>query len=362
MSKFVTELQDELDRKEINDDPSAFDLFGYSAMEELSKFLESEKVDFLAARKIVGKLLNDTIDSFYNTWKMIGGRKIVSPKGALKRIQRETLKELYNFYSKEGSEISGFGSNFVKLLEVHRFSDYQFSIDLASAFNQINSGKVRRALAPYTEKKESKKLNLTLSYLLTVDKTQIGSGNSKESLLKSFLKKCFKKRVIPQGAPTSPFLFELVCLDLDQKLGNLARMLNCEVTRHVDDIQFSSKNPISQDKRETILNVVSQDFVVNNKKSCYFERSMSRPFTMLGMTILPGGRIRIPRKKSDRYRAVLHQICEKIKDGVKPNKEAINQVNGIMGFINGLKEVKGIDFRNSLKERIEEFKELRQNY
>lgn len=44
---------------------------------------------------------------------------------------------------------------------------------------------------------------------------------------------------LPQGAPTSPFLANLVCRSLDRDLANLARQYRAIYTRYADDITFS---------------------------------------------------------------------------------------------------------------------------
>lgn len=46
--------------------------------------------------------------------------------------------------------------------------------------------------------------------------------------------------VLPQGAPTSPIISNLVCRSLDTDLMNLARKHQCTCTRYADDITFST--------------------------------------------------------------------------------------------------------------------------
>jgi RNA-directed DNA polymerase len=50
---------------------------------------------------------------------------------------------------------------------------------------------------------------------------------------------CHEKR-LPQGAPTSPVLSNLVCDQLDGELTKLARNHGCRYTRYCDDLTFSS--------------------------------------------------------------------------------------------------------------------------
>jgi RNA-directed DNA polymerase len=51
---------------------------------------------------------------------------------------------------------------------------------------------------------------------------------------------CCRAGFLPQGAPTSPILSNLVCAALDEQLQEMAQFLGCKVTRYSDDICFST--------------------------------------------------------------------------------------------------------------------------
>lgn len=54
---------------------------------------------------------------------------------------------------------------------------------------------------------------------------------------------CTHEGVLPQGAPTSPFISNLICRGLDRDLKNLARKNRATYTRYADDITFSFNHP-----------------------------------------------------------------------------------------------------------------------
>ena len=51
------------------------------------------------------------------------------------------------------------------------------------------------------------------------------------------------ERVLPQGAPTSPAITNLICRGLDARLERIAGKLGFVFTRYADDMTFSSKSP-----------------------------------------------------------------------------------------------------------------------
>lgn len=52
---------------------------------------------------------------------------------------------------------------------------------------------------------------------------------------------CCLEGVLPQGAPTSPALSNLICTSLDRRLYRLAKCFNMRYTRYADDMAFSGE-------------------------------------------------------------------------------------------------------------------------
>ena len=55
-----------------------------------------------------------------------------------------------------------------------------------------------------------------------------------------------KKNVLPQGAPTSPVLTNVVCQRLDYLLTAVAKRFGLKYSRYADDITFSSLHNVYQ--------------------------------------------------------------------------------------------------------------------
>ena len=57
---------------------------------------------------------------------------------------------------------------------------------------------------------------------------------------------CTYEGYLPQGAPTSPYLSNLILRDFDKKIQQICSSLNYTYTRYADDITISSNNKITK--------------------------------------------------------------------------------------------------------------------
>lgn len=80
-----------------------------------------------------------------------------------------------------------------------------------------------------------------------------------------------RKNVLPQGAPTSPVLTNIVCRKLDHKLNGVAKRFGLRYSRYADDITFSSMHNVYNDDGDfakEVRRVISeQGFHVNENKT-----------------------------------------------------------------------------------------------
>lgn len=106
---------------------------------------------------------------------------------------------------------------------------------------------------------------------------------------------CCYKRALPQGAPSSPLLSNLVCFGFDVKLHELGSLLGSSVSRYSDDIYFSStRNSIPQElasirecgaTREVVIGSALNSLVdmfgfeINQRKTKVQDRTMQQNVT-----------------------------------------------------------------------------------
>ena len=175
--------------------------------------------------------------------KKNGGERIIFiPDEFTLGVQKKILAEL----KKLGLEISDCATAFQKgksildNAEAHLGNAYLIHYDLRDFFDTIFSGKVKEELL---------KRNL--------------SADS----VKLILKWCLFKGHLPQGAPTSPFLSNLVCANLDKRFSALAEKIGATYTRYADDIIISGNENIL--RHQTIFKRIirTEKFFINHHKT-----------------------------------------------------------------------------------------------
>ncbi len=109
---------------------------------------------------------------------------------------------------------------------------------------------------------------------------------------------------LPQGAPTSPALANLVCFRLDRRLAGLAAAAGGRYTRYVDDLTFGGGRALAADRFAARVAAIAADegFRVNDAKTRAV--GAARRQEVLGAVV--NARPTLPRPERDALRALLH--------------------------------------------------------
>ena len=112
---------------------------------------------------------------------------------------------------------------------------------------------------------------------------------------------------LPQGAPASPALANLVCFRLDRRLTGLAASFGATYTRYVDDLTFSGGEGIARGPFERLVGEIVQDegFRLNQPKT----RSTSSAGRQSVLGTVVNVRPTLPRRERDALRALLHNCA-----------------------------------------------------
>ena len=217
---------------------------------------------------------------------------ILAPKTPLKIIQQKLNQVLKSVYQPKPST-HGFVAekSIVTNAKQHLRQRYVLNLDLKDFFPSINFGRVRGLLRspPY------------------------GCTDKVATVLAQI---CCYENQLPQGAPTSPIISNMICAKLDSQLQRLARKYQCIYTRYADDMTFSTSRSrfpphliwFSKEAEKSILgdelkNTIEENgFLINESKVRLQSRYKRQEVT--GITV--NEKLNINRKYIRQIRAVLH--------------------------------------------------------
>ena len=149
-----------------------------------------------------------------------GTRTICAPIKPIKEMQPRLAKDLARYYDPRPN-VHGFvaGRSPKSNAAPHQRQEWVLHVDLKDFFPGINYGRVRGLFMaqPFDCPHD---VATTLAQL------------------------CCYRNELPQGAPTSPIVSNLICRSMDSTLAQVAIAERCFYTRYADDIAFSTRSSV----------------------------------------------------------------------------------------------------------------------
>lgn len=331
-------------------------------MQELSNLISSysglkpiqwkeKQIGFLIANK------NDLYKEFYIPKKRKGKRKILAPSSNLKLVQKEIQQILNLFYDfpekweinedieliarnlfKSPNSVHGFLNNrsIVSNARNHVGKAYVFNFDLQNFFPSIGSGKIVETL---------KNEPFAFSHFTS----------------QVFANICTLNNELPQGAPTSPLLSNIVSRRMDNRFESLCtKIKSLKYSRYADDITFSCDLNIFDDDFLNVVKLIIEDesYAIHPKKTRLQLRSQRQEVT----GVIVNQKINVTRKRIKLIRALLHNwrkigYNESQSEFVNKFKRSIDLSLYLKGQLNYVKMVRGADDWIYIK-YLEEFNSL----
>lgn len=300
-------------------------MLGLPIIETLDEFSE---VSHLSKRKLY--FYSSCPEDHYFAYKLPkkngGFRDIAQPSRKLKAIQSWILRNILDRL-KVSEASKGFkeGDSISHNAEPHTGANSILSIDLEDFFPSIKANKIYSVF-------NTLGYNQHISCVLT-------------SLCTNFGK-------LPQGSPCSPYLSNLVCIQLDNRLLGYVGKRGITYTRYADDFSFSASGSIKLLKAFRVIEKIIEDegFAINAQKTRLFGLSGRKIVTGLVVTEKNVG---IGRQK---YRILRSEVYNLTKvDQSKVEYEKIQKIKGKLAFVKSVDKDRFSKLTKSIKTLKAEF-------
>lgn len=287
--------------------------------QDLEKFISTPiaQIKWLAYQRKVSRV-NHYIE--FKIAKKSGGFRIISkPKTDLMKIQQKIKTEILDKIPLP-DHIFGFKKSYSIFdnANYHLKSRYILNLDIDNFFSNVTFYQVR---SEFHKLGFSGEISTVLALLCT-------NSDSKQVIIDD--KKYYHYsniRKLPQGAPTSPYLSNLVGINFDKEILKRIEKLDFKYSRYADDITLSTKS--KKPKFRGIFNIIRRtlayyNFRINENKTLIRGNHERQEITGL---IINSGKSLIPRKWRRELRAAVHNY-EKL-----PNEEKEKEKSRILASI-----------------------------
>ncbi len=312
---------------------------------ELSEFLylPSRLIDWLALHR----------HSHYRT-KLIrkrsnGLRLLEAPKARLKAVQHRIASEILNAVPSH-SAAHGFvrKRSAVSYVQPHVNQSIVLHMDLKDFFPSTSAARVfglfRSLGYPYAVTHLLCNLCTAVTSTDALDNAagalgaQLSPFSIQDHAARERLRSLYGRGHLPQGAPTSPALANLIAYRLDCRLTGLAASAGITYTRYADDLLFSGTRDFGHAVKSFAVQVAAialdEGFDVNFRKSRVM-RSSTRQFAA---GIVLNQRTNIRRDEYDQLKATLHN-CVKHGPAEQNRQSRPDYRMHLLGKINWVKQL-----------------------
>jgi len=292
-----------------------------------------------------------------------GKREILAPSDELKALQEKLLNEfiyqhfipsvsiVHNAMAHVGAAIlvnvdvkDFFPSITADMLQEKVFFDKLYSIeyrrirdDLLRKGKKIYEIEAKKDIEPKIKKKELKKQANLLTKLVTYPYKN--------------------KEALPQGAPTSPALSNIVCFEMDNVMSGLANRNNSVYTRYADDLTFSSpENKKLNRIIPVIIDLLKKHGFRANEKKIHVNRRSGR-MQVTGLVV--NDKVSYGRGRLRIIRAALHNAKMKICNDKELVPFDVMHYRGMASYINSFAPEKAEYFNNEIDQIVDGIKELK---
>ncbi|NCB51157.1 MAG: RNA-directed DNA polymerase [Clostridia bacterium] len=305
----------------------------------------NELADFLRIprKKLTHILYIEEVNNLYTSFdipkKSGEKRHINAPTDDLKSVQKRLAYALWEHQKNVWEEkdvnpnIShGFEKNksIITNSRIHRNKRLVLNIDLENFFDSFHFGRIRG----FFDKNIDFKVPIEVATVIA----QLS---------------CYKG-CLPQGAPSSPILTNLIGNILDIRLLKLAKQYKLDYTRYADDLTFSTNNRDFLANyptfiKELSIEIESSGFRINHQKTRLQYRDSKQVVTGL----IVNQKINVDKCYYKVTRAMAHSLYSKGGLTINGKEGTINQLEGRFSFIDQIER-----YNNTIDEDSHDFRNL----
>ena len=277
-------------------------------------------------RKLTYILYEKKTHSFYSTFiipkKNGGNRKIYAPDDELKLVQKKLANKLHSIHAQylEDNNIKsvishGFekDKNIISNAYIHKNKRFVLNVDISNFFDSFHFGRVKGFFI----------------------KNKAFNFSDEESTILAQLV-CYNGK-LPQGAPTSPLIANLIFNIADLQILKLARAYKLNYTRYADDLSFSTNiitfgSAYSLFLEELSSILIKNGFKLNEDKTRLQFFSSRQEVT--GITV--NQKLNVSKKFIKDTRAMADKLYKTDEFQINGTNGTLNQLEGRFSFINQL--------------------------
>ena len=256
-----------------------------------------------------------------------GRRYFAAPCDELKKVQKSILNQFLSQVLVHFSRHGGVrGSSILTNADHHvGFAKTVFAVDIVNAFPSVFRSRVRACLCkPFT-------FGLRQFGGVKFSKKDV------KMLLESVVDLLVWKDRLPQGPPTSPRVFEIVCGKTDQTLfelvaKNSTAFQEYRLSIYADNITVSSDHDIPVEFRNEVVAIIQKNgFITHSRKDKmqYFSPETGTVPVVTGLVITNDNRLLMHPDKVNQFRGRLGRL---LKQEVW-NATERGEIAGMLGYI-----------------------------
>lgn len=181
-------------------------------------------------------------------------RELTVPDVFLKAVQRKIARQLLAFAPVSPHALAyRFGGSPVKNAACHVGKPMLLKLDIRHFFANINYSMVKKYAFPAEKFSEANRILLSLL--------------------------CVHRDMLPQGAPTSPAISNLIMKDFDDAVGKWCKQRRIIYTRYCDDMTFSGNFDPRAVKNFVKEQLCTMGFFLNEKKTVFVRQGQKQLVT-----------------------------------------------------------------------------------